>query len=435
MLRPAIKDVADAPIYPGRAGTPPRATRQGERAGILHPGPARQAHRPLCQEAERGGVRGRHRRHAGGQEPGDRRERRPHLPSSGSAQGAGHPVLRRRSRTGKTHTTERPRGKGRAAEEVMEQRTEEVLSPYRVFSRKEWAALREDTPMTLTPDEIVRLRSLHDRLDMAEVEEIYLPLSRLLSMYVAATQRLFVAQNRFLGTMDAKMPYVIGVAGSVAVGKSTTARVLQALLARWPNVPKVDLVTTDGFLYPNAVLEREGLMERKGFPESYDLPALLRFLTDVKAGRRPARAPVYSHLIYDVVPNQWIEIDRPDILIVEGLNVLQTGRLPKDGKAIPFVSDFFDFSVYLDASEEVLKAWYVDRFLTLRSTAFRDPKSYFHRYSTLSDEEATMTAASIWTRINLVNLHENILPTRQRADLILRKGESHQIEEVWLRRL
>ncbi|MBX6327096.1 MAG: type I pantothenate kinase [Pseudolabrys sp.] len=317
----------------------------------------------------------------------------------------------------------------------MEQRTEEVLSPYRVFSRKEWAALREDTPMTLTPDEIVRLRSLHDRLDMAEVEEIYLPLSRLLSMYVAATQRLFVAQNRFLGTMDAKMPYVIGVAGSVAVGKSTTARVLQALLARWPNVPKVDLVTTDGFLYPNAVLEREGLMEKKGFPESYDLPALLRFLTDVKAGRRPARAPVYSHLIYDVVPNQWIEIDRPDILIVEGLNVLQTGRLPKDGKAIPFVSDFFDFSVYLDASEELLKAWYVDRFLTLRSTAFRDPKSYFHRYSNLSDEEATMTAASIWTRINLVNLHENILPTRQRADLILRKGESHQIEEVWLRRL
>ena len=208
--------------------------------------------------------------------------------------------------------------------------------------------------MTLTPDEVTRLRSLHDRLDITEVEEIYLPLSRLLSLYVAATQRLFRAQQSFLGTEDGKMPYIIGVAGSVAVGKSTTARVLQALLARWPNVPKVDLVTTDGFLFPNAVLERERLMERKGFPESYDLPALLHFLSDIKAGRRPARAPIYSHLIYDVMPNQWIEIDRPDILIVEGLNVLQTGSPPKDGKAIPYVSDFFDFSIYLDADEDVL---------------------------------------------------------------------------------
>src|SRR4030081_2573282 len=303
----------------------------------------------------------------------------------------------------------------------MEQRTEDGLSPYRVFSRSEWAALREDTPMTLTPDEVTRLRSLHDRLDMAEIEDIYLPLSRLLSLYVAATQRLFRAQQRFLSTEDAKMPYVIGVAGSVAVGKSTTARVLQALLARWPNVPKVDLVTTDGFLYPNAVLERENLMEKKGFPESYDLPSLLRFLSDVKAGRRPVRAPVYSHLTYDVTPNEWVEIDRPDILIVEGLNVLQTGRLPRDGKAIPFVSDFFDFSVYLDADENVLRHWYVDRFLMLRETAFRDPKSYFHRYSRLTDAEAVETATSIWTRINLLNLRENILPTRRRAHLILTK--------------
>ncbi len=317
----------------------------------------------------------------------------------------------------------------------MEQRIDNRLSPYHVFPRAEWAALRADTPMTLTADEVMRLRSLHDRLDMAEIEHIYLPLSRLLSLYVAATQRLFRAQQRFLAIEDGKMPYVIGVAGSVAVGKSTTARVLQALLARWTHVPKVDLVTTDGFLFPNAVLEREGLMERKGFPESYDLPALLRFLSDIKAGRRPARAPVYSHLVYDVVPNHWIEIDRPDILIVEGLNVLQTGRLPKDGKAIPFVSDFFDFSVYLDADEDVLMRWYVDRFLALRETSFRDPKSYFHRYSRLSDQEAVATATSIWNRINLVNLHENILPTRPRADLILKKLESHSVEEVALRKL
>src|SRR5438874_580086 len=317
----------------------------------------------------------------------------------------------------------------------MEQRTEEILSPYRTFPRAEWAGLRADTPMTLTPAEVGRLRSVHDRLDMREVEEIYLPLSRLLSLYVEATQRLFRVQQRFLGTEDAKLPYIIGVAGSVAVGKSTTARVLKALFARWPNTPRVDLLTTDGFLYPNAVLQREGLMERKGFPESYDLPALLRFLTDIKAGRRPVRAPVYSHLIYDVMPNEWVEFDHPDILIVEGLNVLQTGRPPKDGRAIPYVSDFFDFSVYLDAGEEVLLQWYVDRFLTLRHTAFQNPKSYFHRYSSLSDDQAIATATAIWTRINLVNLHENILPTRQRATLILRKSESHLVEEVALRRL
>jgi type I pantothenate kinase len=211
--------------------------------------------------------------------------------------------------------------------------------------------------------------------------------------------------------------------------------VLQASLARWPNVPKVDLVTTDGFLYPNAVLAGENLMEKKGFPESYDITTLLRFLTDIKAGRRPVRAPVYSHLVYDVLPNHWVEVDRPDILIVEGLNVLQAGRPPKDGKAIPFVSDFFDFSIYLDADEDMLFGWYVDRFLTLRGTAFRDPKSYFHRYSQLSDDEAKEVAASIWNRINLVNLRENILPTRQRADLILKKGSSHLIDEVALRRL
>jgi len=308
-------------------------------------------------------------------------------------------------------------------------------NPYRVFSRAQWAALRDDMPMTLTAEEIARMHSMHDRLDIKEVEEIYLPLSRLLSFYVSAAQRLFVAQRHFLGIEDRKMPYIIGVAGSVAAGKSTTARVLQALLARWSPRPKVDLVTTDGFLFPNRVLEDNGLMQKKGFPESYDLPTLLSFLSDIKAGRRPVRAPVYSHLTYDIIPNEGIEIDRPDILIVEGVNVLQTGRLPRDGKAVPYVSDFFDFSVYIDADEPVLREWYVERFLSLRSTAFRDPRSYFNRYAKLSDAEATEKALSLWTGINQVNLEENILPTRPRATLILKKGADHVIETVSLRRL
>ena len=218
--------------------------------------------------------------------------------------------------------------------------TDQQYNPYRVFSREQWARLRDDTPMTLEAGEIAALRSMHDRLDLKEVEEIYLPMSRLLSIYVDNMQRLYFSQRRFLGIEDRKMPYIIGVAGSVAVGKSTTARVLQALLARWSPRPKVDLVTTDGFLFPNAVLERQGLMQKKGFPESYDLPTLLAFLSDIKAGRRPVRAPVYSHLTYDIIPNEWTEVDRPDILIVEGVNVLQTGRLPRDGKAVPVVSDF-----------------------------------------------------------------------------------------------
>src|SRR5246500_4642172 len=264
-------------------------------------------------------------------------------------------------------------------------------NPYRLFTRNQWAALRNDTPMTLEPGEFDKLRSLHDRLDLTEGEEIYLPLSRLLSIYVDATQRLYYSQRQFLGIRDRKVAYIIGVAGSVAVGKSTTARVLQAMLARWSPRPKVDMVTTDGFLYPNAVLERQGLMQKKGFPESYDLPLLLSFLSDIKSGRAKVRAPVYSHLTYDIVPNQWIEVDRPDILIVEGVNVLQTGPLPRDGKAVPYVSDFFDFSVYIDADEPVLRQWYVRRFLALRDTAFADPKSYFHRYALLSDDEAIAT--------------------------------------------
>ena len=312
---------------------------------------------------------------------------------------------------------------------------EQQYNPYRVYTREDWARLRDDTPMTLEPGEFDRLRSLHDRLDLQEVEDIYLPLSRLLSIYVDAMQRLYYAERQFLNIRDRKMPYIIGVAGSVAVGKSTTARVLQALLARWSPRPKVELITTDGFLYPNAVLDRQGIMQKKGFPESYDLPLLLSFLSDIKAGRRRVRAPVYSHLTYDIVPNQWAEIDQPDILIVEGVNVLQTGKLPRDGKAVPVVSDFFDFSVYIDADEAALRRWYIKRFLALRDTAFTNPKSYFNRYALLSDEEATATAIAIWERTNLANLEDNILPTRPRATLILKKGADHVVESVALRRL
>jgi type I pantothenate kinase len=231
------------------------------------------------------------------------------------------------------------------------------------------------------------------------------------------------------------MPFIIGLAGSVAAGKSTTARVLQALLARWQSHPRVELVPTDGFLFPNAVLEARGLMTRKGFPESYDLPRLLNFLADVKSGKAQVEASVYSHLIYDVLPDQTLVVEQPDIVIVEGLNVLQPATLPKDGQAIPFVSDFFDFSIFIDAAEALVEAWYVERFLRLRQTAFRDPASYFHRYATLSEEEARATGLEIWKSINLVNLKENILPTRQRADLILRKGEDHAVESVALRKL
>ena len=309
------------------------------------------------------------------------------------------------------------------------------LSPYRVFTRSEWAKLRADTPLTLTAEEVEELRGVNDRVNLDEVVAIYLPLSRLMNLYVIASQSLFSVTQQFLGGNNHKVPYIIGIAGSVAGGKSTTARILRGLLARWPNHPKVSLLSTDGFLLPNAVLEREGLMNRKGFPESYDLPVLLKFLSDIKAGSRNVSAPVYSHLTYDIEPGKQLTIDQPDILIVEGLNVLQTGRAPRDGKAIPYVSDYFDFSIFIDADENDLRTWYINRFFSFRETAFADPKSYFHRYSKFTDAEARDTATRIWETINLANLRENVLPTRQRADLILRKGRDHLINSVYLRKL
>lgn len=308
-------------------------------------------------------------------------------------------------------------------------------SPYRIFTREEWARLRADTPMTLVPRDLASLSGLIEELSMSEVEQIYLPLSRLLNLYVAGSQELHAVTSKFLGRRDGKAPFIIGVGGSVAVGKSTMARVLQALLARWTDHPRVDLITTDGFLWPNRELELRGIMHRKGFPESFDTARLLNFLGDVKSGKANVSAPVYSHFHYDILPGQQIVIDRPDILIVEGLNVLQPARMPKGGEAIPFVSDFFDFSIYMDADPDVIEHWYVTRFMRLRHTAFRDPAAYFHRYATLTAEEAQAKALEIWNSINRINLDENILPTRQRARLILKKGPDHHVESVALRKL
>jgi type I pantothenate kinase len=309
------------------------------------------------------------------------------------------------------------------------------FSPYRVFSRADWARLRADTPMTLLPEELEQLSGIIEELSVDEVEEIYLPLSRLLNLYVAALQKLHAVTSTFLGNTDSRVPFIIGVAGSVAVGKSTTARVLKALLARWPDHPRVDLITTDGFLLPNQELEARGLMNRKGFPESFDTARLLNFLADVKSGKAIVEAPVYSHFHYDILPGQVLQVERPDILIVEGLNVLQPARLPRDGAEIPFVSDFFDFSIYIDAEPEVIQTWYLERFMRLRSTAFRDPGAYFHKYASMGLEDAQTRALQLWSNINLKNLEENILPTRQRARLILSKSADHSVESVALRKL
>ncbi|MGF1597465.1 MAG: type I pantothenate kinase [Acidimicrobiales bacterium] len=307
------------------------------------------------------------------------------------------------------------------------------LSPYMTFTAEQWGRLRASTPLSLSEVDLERVRGLNESIDLDEVTKIFLPLSRLLNLYVGASQELYRATDTFLGKLPEKVPYVIGIAGSVAVGKSTTARVLRSVLARWPNHPKVDLITTDGFLYPNAVLEERGLMQRKGFPESYDRRRLLRFLSGIKSGLSEVRAPVYSHLTYDVVDDEEVVVCKPDILIVEGLTVLQTGPVDEDNPV--FVSDYFDFSIYVDAETEHIRKWYVQRFFALRETAFRDPASYFRRYADLDDAEATATATQIWTAINERNLMENILPTRERADLILKKGADHAVSEVRLSRL
>jgi len=310
-----------------------------------------------------------------------------------------------------------------------------LFSPYRVFTREEWARLRADTPMTLQPHELEQLSGIIEEVSVDEVEQIYLPLSRLLNLYVAAAQKLHSVSSEFLGRKDTKVPFVIGVAGSVAVGKSTTARVLKALLARWPDHPRVDLMTTDGFLFANAELERRGLMDRKGFPESFDTERLLRFLGDIKSGVAQVAAPVYSHFQYDVLPGQEIIVEQPDILIIEGLNILRPAEMPLDGSTIPFVSDFIDFAIYIDADPAIIEKWYLTRFMRLRSTAFRDPGAYFHKYAAMAPEEVRRTALQLWRNINLKNLKQNILPTRRRAQLILQKGENHRVQLASLRKL
>jgi type I pantothenate kinase len=309
------------------------------------------------------------------------------------------------------------------------------ISRYTNFNREHWKRLRANTPLLLSEDDLTALRGINEQVSLGEVEDIFVPLSRLLNLHVAAIQHLYEARRQFLGSpTPPRVTYIIGIGGSVAVGKSTFSRVLRACLARWPDHLKVDLVTTDGFLHPNRILEKNGLMKRKGFPESYDQRRLLHFLADIKAGTRIVSAPVYSHLHYDIVPGASHEIEQPDILILEGLNVLQAPGSAREASRL-FVSDFFDFSIYLDADEKTVERWYVERFLRLRETVFQNESSYFHRYAALSETEAVETAEQIWSEINLINLRENIQPTRERAHLILEKGPEHSVENVRLRRV
>jgi type I pantothenate kinase len=313
--------------------------------------------------------------------------------------------------------------------------TRSSISPYAVFDRDSWRALAAGSRLPLDETELRKLTTLGDPMDLDEVATVYLPLADLLGLHVAASRRLWAAQSDFLGDATAKVPFVIAVAGSVAVGKSTTARLLRTLLAAAPGAPRVDLVTTDGFLMPNAVLESRGLLGRKGFPESYDRRALLRFLADVKSGREEVFAPVYDHQSYDIVPGARQAVDRPDILILEGLNVLQAGRRPDGTAPEVFLSDFFDFSVYVDAAEADIQRWYVERFQALRQTAFQNTAAYFHRFADLSDDQARETALGIWSAVNGPNLRSNIAPTRSRARLVLQKAPDHAVRRVLLRKL
>ena len=316
----------------------------------------------------------------------------------------------------------------------MSNKESSFTTPYLTFSRHQWAALRDSVPMTLSEDEIARLKGINEDLSLEEVAEIYLPLSRLLNFYINSNLRRQTVLEQFLGTSGQKIPYIISIAGSVAVGKSTTARVLQALLSRWPEHRRVELITTDGFLHPNAVLKERDLMKKKGFPQSYDMHRLVNFVADLKSGATEVTAPVYSHLIYDVIPDGDKTVQQPDILILEGLNVLQSGMdYPHDPHHV-FVSDFVDFSIYVDAPEQLLETWYINRFLKFRKGAFTDPDSYFHHYAQLSEEEAVNIATQLWKEINWRNLKENILPTRERASLILSKSANHAVEQVRLRK-
>jgi len=306
-----------------------------------------------------------------------------------------------------------------------------ALSPFVEIPRSEWAELAKHTQTPLTEAEIEKIRGLGDFLDLAEVADIYLPLSELLSLYVSEMQQLHQVTGKFLDKSNKGTPFIIGVAGSVAVGKSTVSRLLKELLSRWPSTPKVALVTTDGFLYPNAILEERGLMQRKGFPESYDRLALLKFVADIKSGKEQVSAPLYSHLSYDIVPGEEVIVDSPDVVIVEGLNVLQPPAL---GQEVA-LSDYFDFKIYVDAETLEIEKWYLERFKKLRDSAFQNPASYFHRYGQMSETEALGRAKEIWRTINLPNLQENIISTRSRATLVLRKGEEHRVEKVLLRKI